>query len=45
MMFGKCSTRTYREYHNRKDLNREDRFKVVCFRLSEFIEIEDEAEQ
>ncbi|KYM78607.1 PDZ and LIM domain protein Zasp [Atta colombica] len=47
MMFGKCmySIRTYREYHDRKDLNREDRFKVVCFRLSEFIEIEDEAEQ
>ena len=32
MMFGKCmySIRTYREYHDRKDLNYEDRFKVVC---------------
>lgn len=31
-MFGKCmySIRTYREYHDRKDLNYEDRFKVVC---------------
>lgn len=47
MMFGKCtySTCTCGEYHDRKDLNREDRSEVVCSRLSEFIGIEDEAEQ
>jgi len=45
MLLRICDTHfTHTEYDNHK-FNYEDYFEVVCFRLSQFIEIEGEAEQ